>query len=277
MYSGSTLTSYSGRVMGTHQKIDRVARKHLDRLLPNNNFPEISTILQFEGSNGPDGIKRKSPAKDEPWHFFQPFDESDTQILNLIGEHYKKLIAMLKAGDSIRAAFEAAWLAHAVVDGLTPAHQYPYEEKLVELMSGHGLKARDSIKGKIIMPGSTRKLQLTNNWKMWGPKGLFTTHTAFEWGVSVLMAPMKLQRAMITSDKISEFEALSIDSWFRRIAQHIAGLELYDTFYESGWTIPLARRVRRQLAPVLVQAVELVWYGAALEAAPDKSKKKREL
>jgi hypothetical protein len=261
--------------MGTHQKIDRVARRHLDRLIPQNNFPDIRSILQFEGSNGPDGIKRKSPAKDEPWHFFQPFDESDTQILVLIDEHYKKLIDMLKAGDSIRAAFEAAWLSHAVVDGLTPAHQYPYEEKLVELMNGKGIKSRDSLMGKIVMPGSTRTLQITNNWKMWGPKGLFTTHTAFEWGVGVLMAPMTLQRALLTSDKISEFEALSLEVWFRRVGQHVAGLELYDSFYETGWTLPLARRVRRQLAPVLVQAVELVWYGAILAANPVKAKKSK--
>jgi hypothetical protein len=31
--------------------------------------------------------------------------------------------------------------------------------------------------------------------------------------------------------------------------------------------VPLARRIRRQLAPKIVQAVVLVWYGAAQEAA----------
>jgi hypothetical protein len=272
MYAGSTLTTYSGRVMGTHQKIDRVARHQLDRLLPDNKLPKISAILHFEGGNGPDAIKRKSPAKDEPWHFFQPFDPEDIQILELIEEHYKALVSMLRAKDTVRASFEAAWLAHAVVDGLTPAHHYPYEEKLVELMSGKGLKTRDSLKGKIVMPGATRKLQLSNNWKMWGPKGLFTTHTAFEWGVGMLMAPMRLHRAYPTPDKIAEFEGQPLSEWYRRVAQHVAGLELYDSFYESGWTIPLARRVRRQLAPVLVQAVELVWYGAIKEALQAKKR-----
>ena len=37
--------------------------------------------------------------------------------------------------DKTRAAFEAAWLAHALTDGLTPAHHYPYQEAVSELMS----------------------------------------------------------------------------------------------------------------------------------------------
>jgi hypothetical protein len=213
MYSGTTLTSFSGNILGTHQKIDRVARKHLDLLIPHNEFPDIKTILQFEGNNGPDGIKRKSPAKDEPWHFFQPFDAADTQIINLIEEHYLTLIKMLRKRDQIRAAFEAAWLSHAIVDGLTPAHQYPYEEKLVELMSGRGLKARDSLSGKLVMPGNTTLLKVSNNWKMWGPKGLFITHAAFEWGVSVLVVPMRLSQGFLTSDKIADFNALPLDQW----------------------------------------------------------------
>lgn len=268
MYSGSTLTTYSGRVLGTHQKIDRVARRHLDKLLPSNNFPIVKEILHFEGDNGPDAIKRKSPAVDEPWHFFQPFDPADDQILILINEHYNALTECLRKKDHIRAAFEAAWLAHAVVDGLTPAHQYPYEERLVELMSGKSIETRTTLKGKIIMPGATKALIFSNNWKMWGPKGLFTTHAGFEWGVGMLMAPMKLTRGYPTSDKVAEFEAQSLAQWYRRLAQHVAGLELYDSFYKTGWTIPLAHRVKRQLAPVLVQAVDLVWYGAAKAAHP---------
>src|SRR5687767_1959302 len=122
MYSGSTLTKYSGRVMGAHQKIDRVARRHLGKIVRDNRvFPASRTILQFEGKNGPDGIKRKSPARDEPWHYYDPFNETDTQLTDLIQEHYDKLVAELKVHNRERVAFEAAWLAHALVDGLTPA------------------------------------------------------------------------------------------------------------------------------------------------------------
>ena len=67
MYSGTTLRTKSGRMMGVHQRIDRVARRHIEEFLPHNiNFPSSRQILHFEGLNGPDGIKRKSPACDEP-------------------------------------------------------------------------------------------------------------------------------------------------------------------------------------------------------------------
>jgi hypothetical protein len=271
MYSGSTMTTFSGRLIGTHQKIDRAAHKQLRALSPQNHLPSIRLILHFEGGNGPAAITRKSPAKDVPWHFFQPYNADDTQLLRSIESHYHSLVAALKAKDEVRAAFEAAWLSHAVVDGLTPAHHYPYEEKLVELMSGKSVHDRASVKEKVIMPGETATKQMQNNWKLWGAKGLFTTHFAFEWGVGTLMLPMKLTKAVPTAAELAEFEALPLQIWFRKVAQGVAGLELYDAFYKSGWTIPLARRVRRQLAPILVRAVTLVWYGAIREAYPEKA------
>ena len=266
MYSGSTFHRFSGNILGAHQKIDRLARRQLERLLPESRFPAAGAILHFEGHNGPDAIKRKSPAKDEPWHYMQPFDRHDTQLIELIEGHYRQLVTSLKAGDSVRASFEAAWLSHAVVDGLTPAHHYPYEEKVIELRGGEGLESRVSVKDKAIFPGDTLREKAKNNWQFWGAKGLFTTHFTFEWGVAMLMAPLKLRRCALTNDKLAEFEAMPVAQWFRRLAQDVARLELYDAFYETGWTIPLARRVRQQLAPVLVQAVTVIWYGAAREA-----------
>ncbi len=266
MYAGSTFNSLSGQLLGAHQKIDRAARRHLNRLIAANQFPLISTILHFEGDHGPDAIKRKSPAKDEPWHYIQPFDAADTQLIELIEDHYRRLVKTLKAGDEVRAAFEAAWLAHAVVDGLTPAHHYPYGEKLVELGSGRTLAERNTVRKKVVMAGDTPAKQLSNNWKMWGPKGLFLTHTAFEWGVATLIAPMTMRKMSPTAAQIAAFKTQPLADWFREQAQDVARLELYDKFYQYGWTIPLAYRVRRQLAPRLVSAITLVWYGAALEA-----------
>lgn len=267
MYSGSTLTGYSGLLLGVHQKVNRLAYRHMKTLVEAPQFPPLETILHFEGDNGPDGIKRKSPAKDEPWHFLQPFDLTDNQLLKLIEGHYKDLVAELRRGDTVRSAFEAAWLAHAVIDGLTPAHHYPYEQKLANLRGGTGIETRDSIKNKLLLPGETPVHLLRNNWLMWGPKGLFTTHAAFEWGIAVLLMPARLGWLRITPDKIAEFDNRSLCLWYRQLAQEVARLKLYDAFYEQGWTIPLARRVKRQLAPVLVQAVTLVWYGAVREAA----------
>lgn len=274
MYSGSTITSFSGRLLGAHQKIDRLARRNLEYLVPKNSFPGARSILHFEGRRGPDAIKRKSPAKDEPWHYLQPFDPDDTQLIELIEDHYGKLVEALKADDDVRAAFEAAWLAHAIVDGLTPAHHYPYEEKLVELRGGAGIAERTSISKKLLLPGQSPRHRVQNNWKMWGPKGLFTTHAAFEMGFAFLVAPIKSRRVRLTKDKVNEFQAQSLAEWFRKSAQEVARLELYEAFYRTGWTIGLARRVRNQLTPMLVQAVELAWYGALLEAHPDRVKAK---
>ncbi len=266
MYSGSTFTRVSGHLLGTHQKIDRVARKHLERLAPACRFPSVRSILHFEGDNGPDAIKRKSPAKDEPWHYLQPFDETDTQLLHLIGDHYKKLVRALSVSDDVRAAFEAAWLAHAIVDGLTPAHHYPYEEKLNELRGGEGIETRTTIKKKLIMPGETRGKQMHNNWKMWGPKGLFTTHAAFEWGVATIIKPLRLYHALPSVNELQTVQSTNLAEWFRQTAQTVATLRLYEDFYKNGWTTKLSRQVRQELAPTLVRAVTLVWYGAVREA-----------
>ena len=260
------MTPFSGHILGAHQKIDRVARRNVARLLPDGLFPSIRQIMHFEGDNGPDAIKRKSPAKDEPWHYFQPFDMEDTQLLKLIAAHYRRLVTALSEADQVRAAFEAAWLAHAIVDGLTPAHHYPYEEKLVELRGGEGIESRTTIKDKVLFPGDNLRHQAGNNWKFWGPKGLFTTHVAFEWGVSTLIAPLRLTNSLPTTMDIDKFAKLGIEDWFRAVAQEIARMGLYDDFYKTGWTNTLSRRVRRELAPALARSVSLAWYGAAQQA-----------
>ena len=267
MYSGTTFSKYSGQILGAHQKIDRLARRHLDLLLPGNNFPSTKLILTFEGNKGPDAVKRKSPAKDEPWHYFSPFDPEDKQLLELINNHYLQLVQQLRAKDKIRSAFEAAWLAHAVVDGLTPAHHYPYEEKLVELSGGRSINRRNSISKKLIIPGDRFNQKVLNNWMMWGPKGLFTTHAAFEWGVATLIAPLRSKSEIPNLESINKVSSKSLADWFREQAQSIAKLNLYDTFCEFGWTFEMARSVRRQLAPAMIEAVTLVWHGAVTEAS----------
>lgn len=271
MYSGTTLTAASGRLVGAHQKIDRAARRHLHALMqehlpPHTQFPSIGKILHFEGRNGPDGIKRKSPAKDEPWHYFSPFDETDTLLIELIDGHYHNLVESLRKNDMVVASFEAAWLAHAVVDGLTPAHHYPYEEKLGELRGGLAKESRITYKDKLVMPGNNGPDTVKNNWKMWGPKGLFTTHLTFEWGVASILLPMKLAPTKPTAADIKAMQSLSTADYFRWAAKEIAAFGMYDEYYRSGWTSVLARNVRRQLVPVIVKAVTLIWYKAAQEA-----------
>ena len=268
------MTPLSGRILGAHQKLDRIARRNIELLQPGCAFPKIRSIVHFEGHNGPDAIKRKSPAKDEPWHFIQPFDLADTQLVTAIADHYDALVKALRKNDSVRAAFEAAWLAHAVIDGLTPAHQYPYTEKLIELRGEDTLDSRNSVKEKLLLPGETLRHQASNNWKFWGPKGLFSTHASFEWGVSTLIAPLRLARSVPSAAEIANFQKIGIEAWYRQVAQDIAYLKIYDDFYRSGWTTKLSSCVRKQLAPALAHAITMTWYGALLDAKAPKQKAK---
>lgn len=266
MYAGLTLTNYSGAVVGGHQKIDRAAYNYLKKISPDmSGFPTKRDILHFEGKNGPDGIKRKSPARDEPWHFYDPFDEDDTQLLDLLELHYAELVRQLKKGSPERAAFDSAWLAHAVVDGLTPAHHYPYEEKLVELRGG-GIHERDTIKDKLIITGDNRKESLMKNWQMWGPGGLLSSHVLFEVGIAFIIAPLSLKTAIPSEGDIKLLVDYGYEEYFKRASREIALLDMYERFLKAGWTPKLIRDVRNELVPTIVKTVCIIWYSAMRDA-----------
>lgn len=267
MYSGTTLTKYSGRIVGAHQKFDSVSRRHLTKITSNSSaFPKIRSILSFEGKNGPDAIKRKSPAKDEPWHYFNPFDDNDLEIVGLINSHFEQLASHLRSKNVERASFEAAWLAHAIVDGLTPAHHYPYEEHLIELRGGQPLSSRNSIKEKLLIPGETKREMFKNNWKMWGPKGLMSTHGFFELGVATIIKPLTFTEAIPTSAEIKDARTIGAQQLFVRAAREIAVLDMFENYYKKGWTPKLAWQVRHKLGPIIVKTVTLTWYLAMVEA-----------
>ncbi len=273
MYSGTTLTNKSGSILGTHQKVDRIALRNLHRVHAANGFPSIRDILHFEGKNGPDGIKRKSPAKDEPWHFYDPFDETDTQLIGDIKQHYSELTKQLKKGSPERAAFDAAWLAHAVVDGLTPAHHYPYEEKMLEIRGGGSLSERNSVKSKILLSGDTISEQLQRNWEVYGIKGLLSMHGFFEFGVAAILTPISLKSSRLKDEDVTVLITVGYEEVFKRAAREIALLDMYDRFHKRGWTIRLSRDVRNHLGPIMVRTVTLLWYSAMRDAGLLKGRK----
>ncbi len=272
MYSGMIIFSkHSGRLLGAHQKIDRVSRKQLGKIFGDElNFPTSKEILHFEGLNGPDGIKRKSPSYDEPWHFFNPFNPEDTQLQEQINSHFTKLVAEIKAKNRERVAFEAAWLAHAVVDGLTPAHHYPYEKELTELRGGEGLETRTDFKKKLIMPGENRRTKVRNNWKMWGGGGLYTTHASFEMGIATLIAPLTFKESLPGNKLLAQAEKIGPVDLFMRAAKEIAVLGMYASYQKKGWTPKLAWQVRHKLGPIIVQTVTMMWYLALRQAGESK-------
>ncbi len=275
MYSGTTLRTKSGRVMGAHQKIDRVARRHFaDSIKKELDFPSITQILHFEGLNGPDGIKRKSPGRDEPWHFVDP-RRPDGRLMTDISWHMTNLTDALVAKNTVRAAFEAAWLAHAVTDGLTPAHHEPFESEL-ERLRGEDMSTRTSIKAKFVMPGGGSPKQfIKNNWEFWGAKGMMTTHAFFEGGVATTISSLKFEHAAPSANDRVRVRQEGFEVVFSEALQDIAHLDLYGLYQRKGWTRRIAQLTRAKLVPKIIETVVLAWYAAYMDALDKKRKRLR--
>lgn len=276
MYSFGPLPKVgkSGRVIGAHQKIDRVARRHLDTLLETGlSFPDIATILRFEGINGPDGIKLKSPGVDEPWHFVDPTNPDDTMLYDDVRYHRINLTTALEKNDETRAAFESAWLAHAVTDGLTPAHHEPGEDTVVSLREQTNEKR--TVRSRVIVPGSGSARQFVkNNWDHWGAGGVMTTHTMFEAGVAMTIQGLRFDAAMPSSHMIVRLKSEGFDTLFHEAVQSVAALGLYDQYKKRGWTRRIAGEVRRELVPRIIETVVLSWYAAYADALRRRARRK---
>jgi hypothetical protein len=271
MYSGLEFTKYSGQLMGGHQKIDRVARRHLGELVSDKTpFPRIKDILHFEGKNGPDGIKIKSPAKNEPWHYFDPLGNETEEFMKLLRIHYEGLIKELKLKNYERASFEAAWLAHAAVDGLTPAHHYPFAEKISELRGGADNSTRTSYRKKLIFKGKNSRETARNMLKAYGPRGLYMAHWLFEFGFGFIVKPLRFPDARPTPQEIQMIKQVGYQAYYLRQAKKVARLDLFNMYLKDGWTSKLSRQVREELAPTLVRTVTILWYTAAQEAGLTK-------
>lgn len=251
--------------MGVHQRIDRLAHKALsERIAKKVHFPTIPQVIHFEGLNGPDGIKRKSPSQDEPWHHVNPDDPNDTGLYDLIEDHIHNLTAALQAANTERASFEAAWLAHAVTDGLTPAHHDDLSGKIEDLW-GKAHHERDSVKDKAWIRGVNRRDMLRKNWEYWGKGGIFTKHFMFEWGVATSIMSLKFDDTLVSGDDFIRLEAHGFKAVFYEALQKIAAMRMYDEFGKKGWNRHLATETRRVLIPEIVKAVTLAWYQAVID------------
>lgn len=254
-------------VFHAHQKLDRVALRHLRELVPSEAFfPRFRQIVHFEAGHGPDGAKLKRHHQaEQPWHFVDPHDGSSTAFHKQLDFHYRELVTALKQRDEVAAAFQAAWLAHALVDGLTPAHHHPYEEALTDLR-GESPHTRKGILGRAFVKGETWRASVSRSLKLIGPKGLLTTHALFEAGAYTIIAPLKLRTAMPSSAEVEDVIERGVVPIFREQAKQVAGFHMYDRFYARGWTAALSQDVRRELAPRMVKMVTLAWYAAYCEA-----------
>ncbi len=255
-------------VFHAHQKLDRVARRHLNSLLtPDTFFPSIRQILKFEAGNGPDSAKLKRHSKgSQPWHFIDPFDDKDIALDAQINKHYKALVSELKKRDSIRAAFEASWLAHALVDGLTPAHHYPYETELKRLMGGKSRNERKGLADRLYVKSDTAIETIHRSLKLIGPKGLLTSHALFEAGAYTIIAPLRFSKTYPSQEDLAFVMKEGIVKVFRQAAKDVAQLQIYTRFCESGWIRPVTKNVRDELAPAMINVITLAWYAAAQDA-----------
>lgn len=262
MYSGTTIGKRSGHLVGAHQRIDRIARRRLTPLLkPGTFFPSAKQILHFEGNNGPDGIKRKSPSSDEPWHYIDPDKPNDRVLTNMIKDHQVNLAAALKDKNEQRAAFEAAWLAHAIVDGLTPAHLFPLADKIEELF-GKPHHERSSIKEKNVIKGTSRRDTAKKNWEYWGSGGVMMNHFMFEAGVAMAIVGNKFGKIIVTDQDLKELKENGYEKVFRDLVRAVLDLGTYEKYARKGWNWRLARQVRLELVPLIAKAVILGWYSA---------------
>lgn len=263
MYSFGPLPKLgkSGRHVGVHQKIDRVARRYF-RIFeqPELKFPGIVDILHFEGIRGPDGIKIKSPGVDEPWHFVDPKNPSE-QFLGYVRNHSDNLVRALAAQDIQRAAFEAAWLAHVVTDGLTPAHHEPLGEQIEQIRGDAGMPS--SVHEKIVMPGDgSAKQFVRNNWQYWGAGGAMTSHMMYEAGVATAVKPLKFNNVALPEGALSRLETEGFEPVYVESIQYIDDLQMFAMFKNSGWTHRLAQLTTHELIPEIIRMVILAWYDA---------------
>ena len=268
---------HSGELSGTHQRLDRAARVMFRELAPRGTyFPTTREILHFEGNRGPDGLKWKSPGADEPMHFILP-DQDDGKLAKMIIDHQHNLRQALIDKNEVRAAYEAAWMAHAITDGLTPAHHFPYQEAVKELMTdkeyvkifGHPVKG--------IMRGDNLAEATRNNWLYWGAEGYMTKHIAFEYGVALVATPMT-NKALIPKLPREELERIvsggeiDILAEFYESLRKIDRLKMYDVFRKRGWNTRLARESKDILLPEIVKMITLGW----LSSLPNNREEKEE-
>lgn len=268
-------SKYSGKLIGVHQKLDKAAFRLLgEKLGELPDFPSIKEILYFEGSRGPDGLKTKSPGIDDPDYFIIP-SKDDGILFGIITNHQHNLTQALKKGDRERAAFEAAWMAHAITDALTPAHHYPYRKVVDELMTDKDYKRLFGHEIKGIMRGESLLQAARNNWLYWGAGGVMTKHIAYEYGVAYIIKPVKLVRLMPKQLDATELKGINLKDEFYKSLEKVDSLKMYDHFVESGWTTQLAVETREILIPEIVRAIVLGWASCIEKAKGGQNAKKK--
>jgi len=263
MYSGFITPTKVVPRLGIHQRFDLAAYRMVEPYLPAT-FPKMKAIYHFEGYNGPDGIKVKSLGVNDPSHKYDPSHMYDPvtntgHVPRLIMNHYRSLVEALRRDDTIRAAFDASWMAHYIGDGLTPAHHWPLTDKVLE--------ARDLVMA--VEPDAkdlVRFMALAKrNWALWGAKGHYSTHFNFEIGIAVALMVVPI-RPKFDEAVLAHAGRIGPIDFFREQALQISDLNLYNRFYKEGWNNDIATIVKNEVAPLGAATIGYIWLLAILEA-----------
>jgi len=263
MFSRTLLSDKKSEKIATHQRLIRIARHQTIPLLPANvDFPTAKQMIRFEGANGPDGLPGKHSITDEPHQFIDPA-KNDKKLFQHIKNHLYNAHQAYKRKNQTRFAFELAWLSHMVIDGLTPAHQQPFKDKLKELDPRTAEEVNSLLK-RIFMPGASFRDIFEKNWQRLGPRGLGTNHILFEAGIDFIVMPIRPRSYpnSITVDDIKKVKAGRFLDLYWKSIQEISKLRMFERYEESSWTTELATEVREKLIPVAVRMVVLSWLAA---------------
>jgi len=247
MNSGFITHLTKGRLLnsvGTHQKFDRAAYSLLQKKLEPNKFPSKAQIINFEGSGGPDGLKFKGNYTTD--HMWDPVNKIG-QLPTWIEIHYQNLVKALKEDDIVKASFEAGFMAHYLTDSLTPAHHLSHKFILEEY---EGKKYR-------------------KRWKIYGHKGILSSHVAFETGISsaIFFTPIKVS----FDDKLHK--RIRKDGIKKVVMQEslaISKHNIYEQFLQKGWSAKLAKTIKATVVKRIPQLISAAWLSAYEEAYSTK-------
>ena len=266
MYSRTIPLSKKTEKVATHQRLIRAARRATVPFLPTNTtFPPAKQIIHFEGKNGPDGLASKHSVGDEPTEFINPKDPTDRKLLAEIKNRIYNLHIAIKKKNHIRANFEAAWLSHIIIDGLTPPHHQPFKEQLKEIDPREAAEIDSRLKRIFTSGGDNALDTFALNWKRLGPHGVGTNHMMFEAGVDLLVMPLSprhLSRVEITTAELKRVKSGRFISLYSDAVKKINSLRMFERYEKSSWTTDLATDVRETLIPEIVRMITLAWLAA---------------
>lgn len=226
--------------VGTHQKFDRTAYDLLKDRIGKGKFPAQSMILKFEGAGGPDGLKFKGKYNTD--HMWDPVNKIG-HLPTWIEINYKNLIKALKAGDMIKASFEAGFMAHYLTDSLTPAHHLSH---------------------KFILEEYENK-KYRKRWKIYGHKGILSSHVAFEAGIStaIMFTPIRIE---FDESLLKAIKKDGIKNVVMSESLDISKHNMYDAFLTKGWNAKLAKAIKSTVVKRIPQLIAAAWMAAYEEA-----------